>query len=105
MSCRWDDRQNQKNKASKRRKLVFQCFLLTSAKMIKFQGGDRSTSIYTAVSLQQDEFKTNRFYFLPVTISVFCKYAQNTVRPCSCGDKAVTHTPEDYYNAPPTCSG
>ena len=47
--------------------------------------------IYTAVSLQQDEFRTNRFYFLPVTIPVFCRYAQKAVRLCSCGDQAVTH--------------
>ena len=67
------------------------------------------TRIYTAVSLQQDEFRTNRFYFLPVTIPAFCIYAQNAVSPCSCGDQAVTHThthtPEDYYNPPPTRSG
>ena len=48
--------------------------------------------IYTAVSLQQDEFRTNRSYFLPVTIPVFCRYAQKAVRPCSCVDQAVTHT-------------
>ena len=44
-------------------------------------------------------------------IPVFCRYAQNTVRPCSCGDQAVTHrhththTQEDYYNPSPTRSG
>ena len=32
------------------------------------------------------------FLFLTVTIPAFCIYAQNTVRPCSCGDQAVTHT-------------
>ena len=87
-----DNRQNSRNKASKRQKLVFQHFLLTSAKTIKFQDGNRSTRIYTAVSLQQDEFRTNRFYFLPFTIPAFCRYAQNTVRPCSCRDQAVTQT-------------
>ena len=47
--------------------------------------------LVSAVSLQQDEFRTNHFYFLLVTIPVFYRYAQNTVRPCSCGDQAVTH--------------
>ena len=41
---------------------------------------------------KQDEFRTNCFYFLPVIIPVFCRYAQNAVRPCNCGDQAVTHT-------------
>ena len=62
-----------------------------SAKTIQFQDDDRSTRSGMAVFLQQDEFRTNRFYFLAVTIPVFCRYAQNTVRPCSCGDQAVTH--------------
>ena len=114
-----DNRQNSRNKASKRQKLVFQHFLLTSPKTIKFQDGNRSTRIYTAVSLQQDEFRTNRFYFLPVTIPVFCRYAQKAVRPCSCGNQAVTHrhtdtqththtrthTHKHTHTPPPTRSG
>ena len=89
MNTRYDDRQSPRNKASNRRKFVLQCFLLTSPKTIRFQYGDRLTRIYTAVSLQQDEFRTNRFYFLPITIPASCIYA---VKLCSCGDQAVTHT-------------
>ena len=68
----------------------------------------RSMRIYTAVSLLQDEFRTNHFYILPVTILAFCIYAQNAVRPCSCGHQGSnthTHTPEHYYNPPPMRSG
>ena len=39
---------------------MFQCFLLTSAKMIKFQDGDKLTRIYTAVSYMLIKMMTFR---------------------------------------------
>ena len=35
-------------------------------------------------------------------IPVFCRYAQNTVRPCSCGDQAVTHRHTHTHTPTPT---
>ena len=52
---RYDDRQSPRNKASKIQKLAFR-FLLTSAKAKKFQDGDRSIRLYTAISLQLRRF-------------------------------------------------
>ena len=56
--------QSPRNKASKIHKLVFRCFLLTSAKAKKFQDGDRSTRLYTAISLKLRRFSkiTTNFY-------------------------------------------
>ena len=48
----YDDRQSPRNKASKIQKLVFRCFLLTSAKAKKFQDGEQSIRLYTTISLQ-----------------------------------------------------
>ena len=48
-TTRHDDGQSPRNKASKIQKLVFRCFLLTSAKVKKFQDGDRLTKLYTVV--------------------------------------------------------
>ena len=53
----YDDGQSPRNKASKIQKLAFR---LTSAKAKKFQDGDRSTRLYTAISLQLRLFFENR---------------------------------------------
>ena len=53
---RYDDEQSPRNKASKTQKLAFWCFLLTSAKATEFQDGDRSTRLYTAISLHLRRF-------------------------------------------------
>ena len=42
----------QETKLQRIQKLVFQCFLLKSAKAKKFQNGDRSIRLYTTISLQ-----------------------------------------------------
>ena len=65
-TTRYDDRQSPRNNASKIQKLVFRCFLLTSAKAKKFQHGNRSIRlyVYTAISLQLRSFSTiaTKFY-------------------------------------------
>ena len=68
--------------------------------------------VYTIVSLQQDEFRMNRFYFIP-SISAFCRYASKVARLSSYRDQALTHRQsdrhtdilQDYYNPLSTCSG
>ena len=52
--------------------------------------------VYTIVSLQQDEFRTNCFYFIP-SVSAFCRYAQNVARLSSCRDQALTHRQSDRH--------
>ena len=54
-----DDGQSLNNKASKIQKLVFRCFLLTSAKAKKFQDGDRLTRLYTAIVVDVQMIKKN----------------------------------------------
>ena len=44
---------------------------LTSAKTIKFQNGDRSTSIYTAVSFPSKSISTNRSYYGTIITNKF----------------------------------
>ena len=61
-----------RNKASKIQKLAFRCFLLTSAKVKKFQDGDQSTRLYTAVFPEPRhgthvEAKRTHFQFCQVT--------------------------------------
>ena len=48
--------ESQRNKASKMQKLAFSCFLLTSAKVKKFQYGNRSIRLYTVIFLQLRSF-------------------------------------------------
>ena len=55
-TTRYDDGQSPRSRASKVRKLAFRCFLLTSAKVKKFQDGDRSIRLYTTISLQLRRF-------------------------------------------------
>ena len=53
---RYDDGQSPRKQVSKIQKLAFRCFLLTSAKAKKFQGGNQSTRLYTAISLHLRHF-------------------------------------------------
>ena len=55
-TTRYGDGQSPRNKALKIQKLAFRCFLLTSAKVKKFQDGDRSIRLYTTISLQLRRF-------------------------------------------------
>ena len=49
-------KQSPRNKATKIQKLAFHCFLLTSAKVKKFQDGDQFIRLYTTISLQLRHF-------------------------------------------------
>ena len=59
-TTRYDDRQSPRNNASKIQKLVFRCFLLTSAKAKKFQHGNRSIRLY--VYIHCDFSATKKFF-------------------------------------------
>ena len=54
----------QETKLQKIQKLAFWCFLLTSAKAKKFQDGDRSTRLYTAISLHLRRFQKSPQLFI-----------------------------------------
>ena len=97
INTRQDNRQSSRNKASKRQKLVVQCFLLTSAKTQKFQDGDRSTRVYMAVSLQQDEFRTNPLNVGIMDIQRLQPCVNKLVSSGICKDYVVTHRQTDTH--------
>ena len=108
----------QKNKALKIQKLVFCCFLLTSAKAKTFQDGDRLKRFYTTISLQLRRFSKIATIVYQKDSRSFQQWVQQEAKRSILQDYEVTdtqtdtrtdrqkhthtHTQTDCYNPPPT---
>ena len=105
-SFHYDKGQSSRNKASKIRKLVFQCFLLTLAKVKKCQDGDRLIRLYTTISLQVRHFKKIAKIAYQKDSRSFQQWVQQEAKRSILQDYEVTHTQAhtqtNCYNPPPT---
>ena len=101
-----DKAQEKSFKESKIQKFAFRCFLLTLAKAKKFQDGNQSTWLYTAVLPEPGSFLEIHTY---VRKNIRCSFNSGThveakrthFRFCP-GTDRQTHRWTDCYNLPPT---
>ena len=108
----YDDGKSPRKKASKIQKLAFRCFLLTSAKTKKFQDGNQSTRLYTAISLHIRRFSKIATIVHQKDSHSFQQWVQREAKRSYLQDYEVTHkhtdthahthTQTDCYNPPPT---
>ena len=107
-ATRYDDGQSPRNKASKIQKSAFRCFLLTSAKVKKFQYGDWSIRLYTTISLQLRCFSKIATIVYQTDSRSFQQWVQQEAKRNILQDHKLTdrqthtHTQTDCYNPLPT---